>query len=499
MDFKFSTQSLDPKAAKVFLCLQDKNLSKSAQDFDANHQGFLKRALDNNRFSGKKNETLLLNAPQGSDSPHIILLGLGNEKDITFESLENAGGTLFPLIKGTPDQALEIVIDALSLNGVSSEEISSRFAYGFLLRSWRFEKYKTKGNEDRKIALQSITFLTNEPEKAQKLFASLEQVAAGVFLAREFVAEPPNVLYPATMAERLQELSQQGVKVEVLNLEDLQKLGMGALLGVAQGSIKEPKVVVLQWLGAADPSEKPVAFIGKGVTFDTGGISLKPSANMWDMKYDMAGSAVVAGLIRALAGRKAKVNAIGVVGLVENMPSGNAQRPSDIVTSMSGQTIEVLDTDAEGRLVLADVLWYTQDRFKPQFMIDLATLTGAMVIALGDYFAGLFSNNNDLVDQLKLVGEKTGERVWPMPLDDRFEREIESDIADLKNIVLGRKAGSSMAGQFLKRFVNDTPWVHLDIAGMAWADKDLPTIAKGATAYGVRLLNQLVQTYYEKP
>lgn len=497
MDFKFSAKSLDSKATKVFLCLQDKKLSKSAENFDVIHQGFLKQALDNNNFKGKKNETLVLNAPSGIDSPRIILLGLGSEKEISIESLENAGGNIFPLIKGTPDQSLEVIVEDISLNDFTAGEICGRLAYGFLLRSWSFNKYKTKDIEERKIALKTATFLTNETDKAEKLFSSLEQVAAGVFLAREFVSEPPNILYPASMAERLQELTKLGIKVEVLGLEELKKLGMGALLGVAQGSIREPKVVVLQWIGS-DPSEKPVAFIGKGVTFDTGGISLKPSANMWDMKYDMAGSAVVAGLLRALAGRKAKVNAIGVVGLVENMPSGNAQRPSDIVTSMSGQTIEVLDTDAEGRLVLADILWYTQDRFKPQFMIDLATLTGAIVIALGDYFSGLFSNNDDLREKIRLAGEKTGERAWPMPLDARFEREIESEIADLKNITFGRKAGSATAGQFLKRFVNDTPWAHLDIAGMAWADKDLPTVAKGATAYGVRLLNELVQNYYEK-
>lgn len=497
MDFKFSAKSLDSKATKVFLCLPDKKLSTPAQDFDAKHQGFLKQALDNNRFSGKKNETLVLNAPAGIESHRIILLGLGAEKDISLENIENLGGTLFPLIKGTPDQSLEFIVDDLAFKGFTSGEISSCLAYGFLLRSWSFDKYKTKDLEDRKVALKSITFITHEADKAEKLFSSLEQVAAGVFLARELVSEPPNVIYPASMAERLQDLAGVGIKVEVLGLEELKKLGMEALLGVAQGSIREPKVVVLQWMGA-DASEKPIAFVGKGVTFDTGGISLKPSTGMWDMKYDMAGSAVVAGLIRALAGRKAKVNAIGVVGLVENMPSGSAQRPSDVVKSMSGQTIEVLDTDAEGRLVLADVLWYTQDRFKPQFMVDLATLTGAIVIALGDYFSGLFSNNSELADRIKLAGEKTGERVWPMPLDERFEREIESDIADLKNIVFGRKAGSATAGQFLKRFVNDTPWAHLDIAGMAWAEKDYPTVAKGATAYGVRLLNELVQAYYEK-
>ena len=272
---------------------------------------------------------------------------------------------------------------------------------------------------------------------------------------------------------------------------------MGALLGVAQGSIREPKVVILQWLGA-DQKERPVAFIGKGVTFDTGGISLKPSPDMWNLKYDMGGAAVVAGLIRALAGRNAKVNAIGVMGLVENMPSGSAQRPSDVVKSMSGQTIEVLDTDAEGRLVLADVLWYAQERFNPQVMIDLATLTGAIIVALGSYFAGLFSNNSELADKLKTAGDKTGERLWVMPLDDQFEEAIKSDIADFRNHVPTLGAGSSMAAQFLKQFVNDVPWAHLDICGTVRTDKNLPTASKGATGFGVRLLNEFIQKHYEQ-
>ncbi|MBX9697716.1 MAG: leucyl aminopeptidase, partial [Alphaproteobacteria bacterium] len=293
-----------------------------------------------------------------------------------------------------------------------------------------------------------------------------------------------------------EELEPLGVSVEILGRTELEKLGMGALLGVGQGSVREQKLVVMQWKGT-DASAQPIAFIGKGVTFDTGGISIKPAGGMEDMKYDMAGAGAVVGTLAALAGRKARVNAVGVVGLVENMPSGSAIRPSDILTSMSGQTIEVLNTDAEGRLVLCDALWYTQDRFKPKFMINLATLTGAIVIALGDQFAGLFSNDDALSKNLLEMAEKTGERLWRFPLDDSFDRDIDSTIADVKNISNGRKAGSITAAQFLQRFVNKTPWAHLDIAGLAWTEKALPTIEKGATGYGVRLLNALVEEFYE--
>ncbi len=276
---------------------------------------------------------------------------------------------------------------------------------------------------------------------------------------------------------------------------------MNALLGVGQGSARPPRVVVMQWHGAkgsAGAGSQPLAFVGKGVTFDTGGISIKPAAGMGDMKWDMAGSAVVIGLMRLLAARKAPVNAVGVVGLVENMPSGTAQRPGDIVTSMSGQTIEVLNTDAEGRLVLADALWYCQDRFKPRLIIDLATLTGAVIVALGHHRAGLFSNNDELADRLVEAGKAVGEQVWRLPLDDSYDREIDSDAADVKNIGGGRAAGSIIGAQFLQRFVNEVPWAHLDIAGTAWSTKDAPTVPKGATAFGVRLLDRFVSQYCEK-
>ena len=335
------------------------------------------------------------------------------------------------------------------------------------------------------------------------MYQAKDKVADGVFFTRDLVSEPANVLYPVTLAKQAQTLSKLGIKVEVLNEAQMAKLGMGALLGVGQGSIRESRMVVMQWNGADKPAkgkkaEAPIAFVGKGVTFDTGGISIKPSGGMEDMKWDMGGSGVVIGLMKALAGRKAKVNAVGVVGLVENMPGGNAQRPGDIVTSMSGQTIEVLNTDAEGRLVLADALWYTKERFKPKFMVNLATLTGAIIVCLGGEMAGLFSNNDRLSERLTEAGKKVDENLWRMPLGDAYDKMINSDAADMKNIGAGRGAGSTTAAQFLQRFVDKTPWAHLDIAGVTWSKAEKPTVPKGGTGFGVRLLDRLVADYYEK-
>ena len=294
----------------------------------------------------------------------------------------------------------------------------------------------------------------------------------------------------------MRRLTKLGVKVEVFGEKQLEKLGMRALLGVGQGSRRESQVAVMQWNGAGR-GRQPIAFLGKGVTFDTGGISIKPAAGMGDMKWDMGGAGAVAGLMMALAGRKAKANVVGLIGLVENMPDGNAQRPGDIVTSMSGKTIEILNTDAEGRLVLADVLWYCQQRFKPAFMVDLATLTGAIIVSLGHEYAGLFANDDALAKNLIAAGEATGEKVWRMPLAGAYDKMIDSDIADVKNIG-GRDAGSITAAQFLQRFTNGVPWAHLDIAGMAWSSKDSDTVPKGGTGYGVRLLDRLVRDYYER-
>jgi len=406
-----------------------------------------------------------------------------------------------------------VAIDPLEKAKLSPAEAAVAVAEGARLRAYRFDGYRTKNNNNNnnnnsgKPALTTLTLRCRGSAKAKANYRARDKVAQGVFLTRDLVTEPPNILYPETLAKRCRELVKLGVKVEILGEARMKRLGMGALLGVGQGSIRESKLVAMQWKGLKGKAPRkgpgakafqPVCFVGKGVTFDTGGISLKPSGGMEDMKYDMGGSGVVIGLMKALAGRKAPVNVVGVVGLAENMPGANAQRPSDIVTSMSGQTIEVLNTDAEGRLVLADALHYANNRFKPRIIVDLATLTGAIIISLGNEYAGLFSDNDKLAEQLTEAGEKTGERVWRMPLGEEYDKMLKSDVADMKNISGGRGGGSITAAQFLGRFVGRTPWAHLDIAGVTWTKKDLPMAPKGATAFGVRLLDRLVADHYEK-
>ena len=408
------------------------------------------------------------------------------------------GGRAYSAVSGTGDKSAVIAIDAVSDAKIKTSEISANAAYGALLASYRFDKYRTKEKPDAKPSLGTLTVSSRDSADAKKAFAPLEKVAAGVFFTRDLVSEPANVIYPVTLAAQAKTLEKLGVKIQILDEKQMAKLGMGALLGVAQGSAQKPRLVVMRWDGAPKSRNKaPIAFIGKGVTFDTGGISIKPAAGMEDMKWDMGGSGVVIGLMKALAGRKAKVNAVGVVGLVENMPSSNAQRPGDVVTTMSGQTVEVLNTDAEGRLVLADAMWYCQDRFKPHTMIDLATLTGAIIVSLGNENAGMFSNDDEICDRLTGAGKSVGEPVWRMPLGEAYDKLINSDIADMKNIG-GRWGGSITAAQFLQRFVKDgVKWAHLDIAGVTWSTKDAPTVPKGGTAFGVRLLDRLVADHYE--
>ncbi len=497
MDIRFSaisaakTKAAAAKSSAIVLTVTDNlKLSAQAKAVDTQTEGAVSRALSIRDFKGKKGEVLTLIAPAGVKVDAVIVLGLGKEKDLTDLATQEAGGALVAHLNRTKIKEAVVHVD--------DANVAANLAYGGLLRSYRFDKYRTREKQEDKPTLAVLNVQLKDNAKAEALYNTLEKIADGVYLTRDFVSEPPNVLYPESYAQRIKDdLTKLGVKVEILGEEKMRQLGMGSLLGVGQGSIRDSQLVVMQWNGAKNAKAQPIAFVGKGVTFDTGGISIKPAAGMEDMKYDMGGSATVVGLIKALAGRKADVNAIGVVGLVENMPDGNAQRPSDIVHSMSGQTIEVLNTDAEGRLVLADALWYCQDRFKPQFMIDLATLTGAIVIALGEQFAGLFSNNDDLSERVAASGKKVGERVWRFPLDEAYDKMIDSPVADMQNISAGRGAGSITAAQFLQRFVNNVPWVHLDIAGMAWAKKDLALSPSGATAYGVRLLNQLVVDYYE--
>jgi leucyl aminopeptidase len=376
-------------------------------------------------------------------------------------------------------------------------EQAAWLAAGMRLRGYRFDRYKTKkkGDEDSP-ARADISIAVADVAAAKKAFGPDNHVVDGVIIARDLVNEPPNVLYPEEFARRASQLRKIGVGIDVLDVKAMTKLGMGALLGVGQGSSRPSRMVVMRWNGGKK-GESPVAFVGKGVCFDTGGISIKSAGGMEEMKGDMGGAACVVGLMHALAARKAKINAIGAIGLVENMPDGNAQRPGDIVTSMSGQTIEIINTDAEGRLVLADVLWYVAKKFKPKFMVDLATLTGAIMVALGTENAGLFSNNDELSDRLTKVGLETGERVWRMPLAPEYDKLIDSQFADMKNTG-GRYGGSITAAQFLQRFVDDTPWAHLDIAGTAMGAPKTDINQSWGSGFGVRLLDRLVADYYEK-
>ncbi len=449
--------------------------------------GAISRALAVAEFTGKKGQAATILAP-GAGLSRVLALGLGKLDGIAETTLEDAGGHIVPAIAKEPAAAV-------STAGLAPAQAAA-VALGAVLRAYRFDRYRTKEKAEDKPKLARLTLLSDAAAKLKSAWEPKKAVADGVYLARDLVSEPPNVLNPPEMAKRCQALSKLGLKVEVLGPKEMLKLGFGALMGVAQGSANEARMVVMHWNGAGKSKDKPLCFVGKGVTFDTGGISLKPAGGMEDMKFDMGGAGTVIGLMAALAGRKAKVDAIGLVGLVENMPDGNAQRPGDVVTTYSGQTVEVINTDAEGRLVLADVLWYAQEKYDPRFMLDLATLTGAMVVTLGHEITGFFSNDDDLSAKLTAAGELTGEKMWRMPLGDAYDKLIKSDIADMKNIG-GRPGGAITAAQFIQRFVNGKPWAHLDIAGTAWATKDSPTIPKGATAIAVRALDRMVADNYE--
>lgn len=483
----------------VVLVAEGGKLSAGASALDKQMSGAVSAAVKTGKFSGKQGQTLSLVAPHGVAVARVVLLGGGKEKELDALAAQSAGGALVAHVNAVGAHHVRVWADAPKGCKLSGEAIAAEMAYGAALRSYSFDKYHTKRKPEEKPTLESLEFMVSDAKAAAKLYDTHDKAVHGIFFTRDLVNEPANVIYPESFAEKCKELTKLGVTVEVLGVKEMTKLGMGALLGVGQGSARESKLVVMQWKGGAK-SEAPLAFVGKGVTFDTGGISIKPAGGMEEMKWDMGGAGTVAGLMKTLAGRKAKVNVVGVAGLVENMPDGNAQRPGDVVTSMSGQTIEVLNTDAEGRLVLADALWYTQERFKPRLVIDLATLTGAIIISLGTSRAGLFSNNDKLAEQLAQAGKASGEAVWRLPLADVYDKQINSPIADMQNIGADREAGSITAAQFLQRFIKDkeTPWAHLDIAGVAWTKKDQDTVPKGATAFGVRLLNQLVRDYYEQ-
>jgi leucyl aminopeptidase len=491
MKIAFSKLDLPATGTAVVLVPSGGKLGKTGTQLDKLTKAAISRAIETGDFKGKRDAVLNIPAPAGAKLKRILVVGVGDVKTYDAIAAEKTGAALYEHTKN--DEAATIIVEGVP----DPATTAARLASGAQLKSYRFDKYRTKESKDAKPKLKALNILSDDPALAKKRNASLAAVADGVFFTRDLVSEPPNVIYPESFAAFAKQLTKDGVKVEVLGEKEMTKLGMGALLGVGQGSLRESKLLVMHWNGSKDKSSKPLAIIGKGVCFDSGGISLKPGAGMWDMKWDMAGAGAVTGLMRALARRKSTAHVVALCGLVENMPDAGAQRPGDVVTSMSGQTIEVQNTDAEGRLVLCDVLWYAQQKYQPRAIVDLATLTGAIIQALSEHYAGLFSNNDELSEKLIAAGQAVGERLWRFPMGDEYDRDLKSLIADMKNIGGGR-AGSITAAQFLQRFIKDnTPWAHLDIAGVVWNEKGTPLAAPGSTGYGVRLLDKFVADNYE--
>ncbi len=489
----FAPFALPAKGVLIVFCEEGLKFGSATQKLLKPTADLVTRAAAADRFKGKNGGSLDIVAPPGLDISRLIVVGAGKAHDLKPQGYVKLGGVAMGKIPAAETHAT-IIAD---LPGALKPEHVADIALGVRLRAYRFDRYKTKRKEGDEAAKEvKVTIGVAGIGAVQKAYAPRDAVANGVLLARDLVNEPANILFPVEFARRASELKELGVAVEVFDVAEMKELGMHALLGVGQGSEHESRMVIMRWNGGKR-DDKPVAFIGKGVCFDTGGVSIKPASGMEDMKGDMAGAACVVGLMRTLAARKAKVNVVGAIGLVENAVDGKAQRPGDIVTTMSGQTIEIINTDAEGRLVLADVLHYVNKRFKPKFMLDLATLTGAIIVALGQEYAGMFSNDDKLVDRLVKVGKETGERVWPMPLGPEYDKMIDSKFADMKNTG-GRYGGSITAAQLLQRFVDKTPWVHLDIAGTAMGSPQSDINRSWGSGYGVRLLDRLVAEYYER-
>ena len=488
IEFVAAVDAAEIVAVPVF---EDRALTAAGSALDGKAGGALTKAMTKGRFTGKAGQSLLIAAPTGVDADSVLLIGAGDKAKLDDLAVEAFGGSAYAAVKLSGAEVL--TIDASDL----TPQQAARAGFAARLAAYRFDKYRTTQKADKIPSITAVRVVTSDLRAAEAALEPLSAVADGVIFARDLVSEPANVLYPAEFAKRVKALESLGLEVEILGEAEMEKLGMRTLLGVGQGSRRESQLAVIQWKGG-EAGGQPIAFVGKGVCFDTGGISIKPADGMEEMKWDMGGAAAVTGTMIALAGRKAKVNAVGVLGLVENMPDGNAQRPGDVVVSMSGQTVEVINTDAEGRLVLADALWYTQERFKPKFMIDLATLTGAMIVALGLDYAGVFSNSDDVADPILAAAKKVGENFWRMPIPAIYEQHIDSKIADVKNTGNGRAGGSITAALFLQRFTNGVPWAHLDIAPTAWANKSPnPTVPEGGVGFAVRTLDRMVADTYE--
>ena len=472
----------------------DKQLLASAQTLDQQLGGAIGRAIAASRFTGAKGQTLTLLGQAGID--RLTLVGVGKARELDARAAEALGGALAAEANAAGLKAFATWVDVVKGCRLTPGQVAARIALGARLRTYRFDKYKTKDKPEQKPSLDAIALHLAGAADGRRAYEKLEPTIDAVFFARDLVSEPANVLYPVEFAKRARELAKLGIKVEILGEAEMKKLGMNVLLGVGQGSERESQLLVMFYM-KGPKGQKPIALVGKGVCFDTGGISLKPAGGMEDMKWDMGGAGAVVGAMRALAGRKARVNVVGICALVENMPDGNAQRPGDVVTSMSGQTVEVINTDAEGRLILCDAMWYVQEKFQPQAMVELSTLTGAIVVSLGHERAGLFSNNTPLSNKLRAAGAGIGEKLWRMPLGASYDKLIDSEIADMKNVSNGRDGGSITAAQFLQRFVQPgVAWAHIDIAGVAWSGKGNSTTPKGATAFGVRLLDTWIADNY---
>jgi leucyl aminopeptidase len=496
--FAATRDAASPAALLVFVG-EGGQLSAGAAAVEAATGGQLGRAMKAANFTGKKGKLIEVVAPANLAASRLLVAGLGEASKADARTFEDLGGEAAARVQ-TLDAELAADFSGIADLAVDTEVAAAHFAHGADLRNWRFDTYRTKLKDEQKGKLTTIT-LIGAPEATKALSDRLAQVAAGVHFAKELITEPGNVIYPQSFVERVRARAEPlGIKVTVLDETELAALGAGSMLGVGQGSVRPPRLLALEWNGTGNPDATPLAVVGKGVTFDTGGISIKPAAGMEDMKWDMGGAGAVAGIMVALAGRKAKARVVGVCGLVENMPDGNAQRPGDVVTSMSGQTVEVLNTDAEGRLVLNDCFTWTQRTYKPKVMLDFATLTGAIIISLAHHYAGVFSNNDALWGKLDAAGKAVGDLVWRQPLSEpggHYDQLIDSPIADMKN--LGpREGGSITAAQFLQRFVDEgVEWAHIDIAGAVWRPKAAALHDKGATGFGVRLVDRLVADHFE--
>ncbi len=474
----------------AFIVTEGGDLPKAAAALDKSVGGLLTEAMTGGRFAGRKGQTALVVLPKDAPARRAALVGVGKPDKDTARTMEAAGAELIKACAMSGFKSLVVEI--------AGAEDAARVALGAKLACYRFDTYFTKLKAEQKPSLTNFTVLTGDVKAAKAAFAAHDAASDGTYLCRDLTNLPPNDLYPESFAGRIKELEKHGLEIEILNEKQMAKLGMRALLGVGQGSVRESQLGIMKWNGGKAGAD-PVVLVGKGVCFDTGGISLKPGLNMEAMRGDMSGAAAVTGTMLALAQRKAKVNVVGLVGLVENMPDGNAQRPGDIVKSADGQTIEIQNTDAEGRLVLCDVLWYAQENFKPKAIVDLATLTGAIVVSLGHHHAGLFCNDDSLAAELTAAGLAEHERVWRMPMGAEYDVQLKSKFADMRNIG-GAPAGSITAAHFLKRFIKDgVRWAHIDIAGVAWVEGEkAATDPSWASGFGPRLLNQWIAANYEK-